>query len=330
MIKSNKKNYYKAASDVINTEILSLQKLKQTIKSKSFYEAVKTIVKCKYGKIIFSGVGKSGIIARKISSTFASIGIPSFFLDAGNASHGDMGQISSNDVLILISLSGETNELKNIVEFASRNKKITLIGITASKNSLLYKNSDIKILLPKVKEAGPGNIVPTSSTIVQLGLGDAMAITCMKIKNFSKLDFKKFHPSGSLSVQLKTVEDLMIKGKKIPFINENQILNKALKIISSKKLGVLIVRNSKGAVSGIITDGDLRRITQKNKFIHSIKIKKIMTRKPKSIDKDTLAAKALEIMNTNKITSLCVYNKYNKKKIIGIIHIHNILDSSIS
>ena len=152
---------------------------------------------CKNGKIIISGVGKSGIIARKWAATFSSTGTPSFFLDASNASHGDMGQITSNDVVILISNSGQSEELKNIIQYASRNKNIKLIGITSKKNSILYKNSDIKFLMPSnIKEAGPENIVPTSSTTAQLALGDAIAIACMKYKNFTKFDFKKFHPSG--------------------------------------------------------------------------------------------------------------------------------------
>ena len=173
------------AKDVIEKEIVSLKKLKSNINS-SFNNAVDAILKCKSGKVILSGVGKSGIIAKKISATFASTGTPSFFLDASNASHGDMGQISSNDILILISLSGDSNELKNIIQFTSRNKKITLIGITSKKNSLLYQNSDIKLHLPKVNEVDPANIVPTSSTIIQLSIGDALAIACMRAKNFGR------------------------------------------------------------------------------------------------------------------------------------------------
>ncbi len=187
-----KKNDFKhIAKEVIQKEINSLKKLRSNINF-SFNKAVETILKCKNGKIILSGVGKSGIIAKKISATFASTGTPSFFLDASNASHGDMGQISSNDVLILISHSGETNELKNIIQFASRNKKIVLIGITSKKNSLLYQNSNINLHLPEVSEADPANIVPTCSTIVQLSIGDALAIACMRARGFSKLDFKNF------------------------------------------------------------------------------------------------------------------------------------------
>ena len=216
----NKNKFRKIAQEVILSEIKSLQKLKSSI-DKSFNKVVEAIINCKKGKIILSGVGKSGIIARKISSTLSSVGAPSFFVDPSSCSHGDLGQISSNDVLILISNSGESAELKNLIQYANRNKNINLIGIVSKKNSLLYKNSDIKILLPEVKEAGPGSIVPTSSTIMQLAIGDAIAISTMKQKKFGEKDFKKFHPSGSIGAKLKTVEDLMLKGKKIPFINEN-------------------------------------------------------------------------------------------------------------
>ena len=322
-------NFTKTAKEVIETEIQSLKKLKKNIKS-SFNKAVQAILNCKKGKVIISGVGKSGIIAKKIASTLSSVGTPSFFVDASACSHGDLGQISSNDVLILISLSGETNELKNIIQYANRNKKIILIAIVSKKNSLLYKASDIKLLLPEVKEAGPSSIVPTSSTIVQLSIGDALAVATMKYKKFGKLDFKKFHPSGSLGIKLKTVEDLMITGKKIPIINENLKMKKALNIITNKKLGVLIVKNSKGSTTGIITDGQIRRASQKNKDLQDLTVSKVMTLNPVSVNADMLAAKALSLMNFKKITSLCVHSKKNKKKTIGIIHIHSILETNIA
>ena len=322
-------NFTIVAKEVIETEIQSLKKLKKNIKS-SFNKAVQAILNCKKGKVIISGVGKSGIIAKKIASTLSSVGTPSFFVDASACSHGDLGQISSNDVLILISLSGETDELKNIIQYANRNKKITLIAIVSKKNSLLYKASDIKLLLPEVKEAGPSSIVPTSSTIVQLSIGDALAVATMKYKKFGKLDFKKFHPSGSLSIKLKTVEDLMITGKKIPIINENLKMKNALNIITNKKLGVLIVKNSKGSTTGIITDGQIRRASQKNKDLQDLTVSKVMTLNPVSVNTDMLAAKALSLMNFKKITSLCVHSKKNQKKTIGIIHIHNILETNIT
>ncbi len=324
MIKSK---FKKIANEVINIEINSLKKLKKSLDA-SFNKTIEVILNCKKGKVILSGVGKSGIIAKKISSTLASVGTPSFYVDASSCSHGDLGQISSNDVLILISNSGESSELKNIIQYANRNKNITLIGIVSKKNSLLYKASDIKILLPEVKEAGPGNMVPTSSTIMQLAIGDAIAISTMRIKKFGEKEFKRFHPSGSLGARLKTVEDLMLKGKKIPFISENSGMKTALKIITKKKLGVLVVQNSKKKTNGIITDGQLRRVSEKVDNFKDLKVKDVMTKNPISIDMQVLAAKALSLMNTKKITSLCVHNK-NKNKTVGIIHIHNILESNI-
>ena len=319
------KKFISTAKDVINLEIKALRQLKKNINN-SFNQAVLQITKCQ-SKVILCGVGKSGLIASKIAATLASVGTPSFNLSASEASHGDLGMISKKDILILISNSGETSELKNIIQFANRNK-ILLIGIVSKKDSILYKASDIKLLIPAVKEAG--GIVPTASTTTQLALGDALSIAVMQNKRFSKLDFKKLHPSGSLGAQLKTVEDIMITGNKIPFVNINIKMKKALNLLSEKKLGILIVRNKKRKTVGIITDGQIRRYNEKNKNIHLKNAHEVMTKKPISVDKNILAAKALSIMNNRKITSLCVHDKKNKNLTIGVIHVHNILRSNIS
>jgi len=315
------------AKNVIQDEINALKKIKSSI-GNSFSQIVKTILNCKNGKIIISGVGKSGIISKKWAATFSSIGVPSFFLDASSASHGDMGQITLNDIVILISLSGQSEELKNIIQYTSRNKNIKLIGITSKKNSILYKNSDIKFLMPSVKEADQGNIVPTSSTTVQLALGDAIAIACMQYNNFGKLDFKKFHPGGSLSIKLKTVSDLMITGNKIPFVQDKIFVKDALKVLTKKGLGVILIKKN-NITKGILTDGDLKRLNRKFLNFQNLKIKNVMKKNPLSVDKDTLAAHALSIMNSKKITSLCVHNGKQRNKTIGIIHIHNILEANI-
>ena len=320
-----KKKYIKVAKEVIDLEIKALSKLKNVIND-SFNLAVEKILKCQ-SKVILCGVGKSGLIANKIASTLSSVGTPSFYLSASDSSHGDLGSISKKDILILISNSGETNELKNIIQFANRNK-ILLIGIVSQKSSVLYRSSDIKLLIPKATEAG--NIIPTSSTTAQLALGDALAIATMKQKKFNKKDFKKIHPAGSLGAQLKTVEDIMLKDKAIPFVNENLKIKDALKILSSKKLGFLIVRDRKKKSLGIITDGDIRRFTQKKQNLHNTFVKEIMTKNPIGIDKNELAAKGLSIMSNKNITSLCVFEKKNKSKTIGVLHIHNILQSNIS
>ena len=323
-----KTKYKQIAKEVIQHEIEGLKKLKSSI-GLSFEQIIKAILNCKDGKVIVSGVGKSGIISKKWAATFSSTGTPSFFMDASNASHGDMGQINSNDVVILISLSGSSTELKNIIQFCSRNRGIKLIGITSNKKSILYKNADIKVFIPVVKEAGPGNFVPTTSTTNQLALGDAIAITCMISKKFGKLDFKKYHPSGSLGTKLTSVGDIMLTGNKVPFVRYNITMKDALNKISKKGLGVLFVRRNNLTV-GILTDGDIKRINQKNLDFQKVKINSVMKRNPISVEKDTLAAKALEIMNTNRITALCVHKGTNKKKTIGIIHIHNILNANIS
>ena len=321
----NKKKSISIAKEVINLEIKALQKLKKNINN-SFNDAATQIAKCQ-SKVILCGVGKSGLIASKIAATFSSVGTPSFSLSASDSSHGDLGSISKKDILILISYSGQTDELKNIIQYANRNK-IFLIGIVSKKDSILYKASDIKLLIPKVKESA--GIVPTSSTTAQLAIGDALAISVMQYKKFDKLDFKKLHPAGSLGAQLKTVEDIMQTGKKIPFVNENFKIREALKILSDKKLGILIVRNKKNKTIGVITDGEIRRYNQKNLNLLSMKVREVMTKNPISIDKNALAVKALALMNNKKITSLCVYDKKNKLKTIGVVHIHNILQFNIS
>ena len=198
------------AKGVIDLEIKALQRLKKNV-NKSFTDAVKKISKCQ-SKVILCGVGKSGLIASKIAATLSSVGTPSFCVSAGDSSHGDLGSITKKDILVLISNSGQTSELKNIIQYANRNK-ILLIGIVSKKDSLLYNASDIKILIPQVIESE--GIIPTSSTTTQLAIGDALAIAAMKYKNFSKLDFKKIHPSGNLGAQLKTVEDIMLTGSNI-------------------------------------------------------------------------------------------------------------------
>ena len=322
----NKKiNYKKIAKEVIDLEIKALQKLKKTLNN-NFDKAVNAIVNCQ-SKVILCGVGKSGIIAGKISATLSSIGTPSFYLSANDCSHGNMGSITRKDVLILISYSGNSLELKNIINYANRNK-VLLIGITSKKNSDLYKNSDIVLITPEVKEAGL-DMIPTSSTINQLSIGDALAISTLKKRKINNLDFKKFHPSGSLGEKLKTAEDLMLTKNKIPFIDENRLMTKALKIMTGKKLGTLIVRNKRKYTTGIITDGQIRRFTSKNIDLNSLKVKDVMTKNPVKIDKNILATKALAIMNEKKITSLCVYEKKKRFITIGILHIHNILNKKI-
>ena len=318
------KQFISSANNVINLEIKALQNLKKNI-NKSFSDVIKKIAKCQ-SKVILCGVGKSGLIASKISATLASVGTPSFSISASEASHGDLGMISKNDILILLSYSGKTSELKNIIQYANRNK-IFLIGIVSKKESILYRAADIKLLIPEVIEAG--DIIPTSSTTSQLALGDAIAITLMKFKKFGKLDFKKLHPAGNLGAQLRTVEDIMLIGSKIPFVKENLNMNTAIKILTKKKLGFLLIQNKKKQTKGIITDGQIRRFNEKRKDLSNMVVDEIMTKNPISIEKNSLAVKALSLMSEKKITALCVHDKKNKRKTVGILHIHTLLQSSI-
>ena len=306
---------------VIDLEIKALKKLKNSI-NKSFSDAVNVISKCK-SKVIICGVGKSGIISSKISATLSSVGVPSFSISANDCSHGDLGKITNQDILILISNSGNTDELSNLIKFAKINK-ITLIGIVSNDRSNLYKSSNIKILIPEVEESGHG-VVPTSSTTSQLALGDAISIALMKKKKFGKLDFKKFHPAGNLGKKLKTASDVMLIKSKIPFVNENEVMKNALKILNAKKLGFLVVVNNQKLNTGIFTDGDLKRLMQKKKDIKKLKIKSFMTRKPYIVEENILASEILAQMNKRKITNVCVYKKKDKRKIVGVIHIHNLL-----
>ena len=321
----NRNSLKNIATEVINLEIDALKILKKSI-NKNFDKAVSTIVNCQ-SKIILCGVGKSGLIAAKIASTLSSVGSPAFSLSANDCLHGDLGSITKKDVLILISNSGKSEEIIPIIKFANRNK-IKLIGIVSKKNSFLYKGSDIKILLPEVKESGLG-VVPTSSTSIQLAIGDALAVATLKKKQFSKYDFSRLHPGGNLGKQLKTVGDIMAAGTKIPFIGENKNMREAIKTISNKKFGVVIVRNINKITTGIITDGNVRKLKQKNIDFQKTLVRDVMTKNPITISSETLAVKALRIMNEKKITSLCVIRGKNSNKTIGLIHIHHILEANI-
>ena len=325
MVTLKKNNSILVAQKVLSLKIDALKLLKKSIKQ-DFEKAVNAIISCP-SKIILCGVGKSGLIAAKIASTMSSIGSPAFSLSANDCLHGDLGSISKKDLLILISNSGKSEELLPIIKFANRNK-IKLIGIVSKKNSSLYKGSDIKILVPEVKEAGMG-IVPTSSTSIQLAIGDALAIAALNKNKFNKYDFSKLHPAGDLGKQLKTVEDLMVTKNQIPFIHQNKNLKDAIKVITNKKLGVLIAKNNKGQTAGILTDGNIRKIRHDTKDLSKVFIKDVMTKRPISVSNETLAVKALRVMNEKKITSLCVHKGKKVNKTLGLIHIHHLLDANI-
>ena len=238
----NKKNYISLANKAANIQIKELKKIKK-IFNKSFIKAVDLILDCK-GKVIFAGIGKSGLIARKISATFSSVGIPSFFCDPAQALHGDMGQIEKKDILIIFSYSGNTAELTNMLKYANR-YRIKIIGVASKTDSILLKASDIKLILPKVKEADITGMVPTSSTTITLLLGDCLATTVMDQRNFSKEKFKVFHPGGNIGSSLLLAKDIMVTGNKMPIINYKNNFKNALKIMNQKKLGIVVIQKNK-------------------------------------------------------------------------------------
>ena len=234
----SKKNYISIARAAANIQIKELKKINK-IFNKSFAQAVDLILGCK-GKVICAGIGKSGIIGKKISATFSSVGIPSFFCDPAQALHGDMGQIEKKDILIIFSYSGNTSELTNMLKYANR-YRIKIIGIASKPDSLLLKASDVKLILPRVKEADVTGMVPTSSTSITLLLGDCLATTAMHQKKFSKEKFKVFHPGGNIGNSLLLAKDIMVTGKKMPILNFKKNFREALKVMNQKKLGILVI-----------------------------------------------------------------------------------------
>ena len=323
----NRSNYISIAKKSADIQIKELKKVKKIFNS-SFVKAVDLILNCK-GKIIFAGVGKSGLIARKISSTFSSVGIPSFFCNPSEALHGDMGQIEKKDILIIFSYSGNTAELTNMLRYANR-YRIKIIGIASKLESILIKASDVKILLPKVKEADITGMVPTSSTSISLLLGDCLATTAMHQRKFSKEKFKVFHPGGNIGKSLLLAKDIMITGKNMPIVDHKKKFKEVLKIMNQKKIGIVVIIKNK-FINGLLTDGDLRReLKSLNK---GEDLNKYMTKNPYSVNLNMPASKALAIMNEKKVTSLLVVSdqdlKKKNKKLKGIIHIHSLLQSGI-
>ena len=323
----NKKNYTSLARKSAEIQINELKKVKKVFHN-SFNKAVDLILKCK-GKVIFAGIGKSGLVARKISATFSSVGIPSFFCDPAQALHGDMGQIEKRDVLVIFSYSGNTSELNNMLKYANR-FRIKIIGVASKPDSVLLKASDVKLILPKVKEADPTGMVPTSSTSITLLLGDCLATTVMSQRNFSKEKFKVFHPGGNIGNSLLLAKDIMVTGPKMPVINYKRSFKEALKIMNQKKLGIIVLTKNK-FITGLLTDGDLRR--ELNKISSHTNLQKFINKTPMTVNENMPASKALSIMNEKKITSLLVVSDKDtnkrKKVLKGIIHIHFLLQTGI-
>jgi len=318
----------KSAINLIKAEISALNSLLKTIDD-SFDNAVDLIVNCT-GKIIVIGIGKSGHVGNKMAATFASLGTPAFFLHAGDAVHGDLGMIGNEDVCILVSYSGNSKELVEILKPIKRIDAKT-ISITGKPDSILAKQTDLHLDIGVRVEADPLGLAPTSSSTATLVLGDALAITVMENRGFKEKDFADRHPGGMLGKKLLlTVDQIFHEGDEIPLINKNNNVQEALLIISEKGLGFTGVVNDEDILIGIITDGDIRRgFETGHNDLFNLNVESIMTATPRSVPTNTLAIKALEIMEEHSITSLFVHNHNNPDELKGVIHIHDILNSGI-
>ena len=307
---------------LIKEEINALSKVQQNLNI-NFSKAVNLINNTK-GNIVFSGVGKSKLILEKTCGTFSSLGISSYVLDANQATHGSLGNLKNNDTLIIASNSGNTNELLAIFKFAKK-YKIKIIGISSNSKSQLFKNSDINIVYPKVKEIGDNNfkLVPTSSTTALTVIGDALAISVAKLRGFTIREFSQAHPGGSIGKALTPIKDLLITGKNIPFVKSGDSFSKILSVVASKRLGCALVKDKNSKKISIVTDGDCSRAASKFKNLSLVKAKDIMTKNPSFINEHVLAPEALAIMNKKRITILLVKSK---EKFIGLISIHSILE----
>lgn len=324
----SKTNIIKTGKGVIKTEAEAVVALVDRINDQ-FEKAVSAIISCK-GRLVVLGVGKSGLIAQKIAATMASTGTPSQFVHPGDAFHGDLGMITKNDIVLIISNSGETHELIQIVP-AIRNKKVHIIGMIGREKSTLYNSVDIIIDTSVKKEACLLNLAPTSSTTATLAMGDALSISILEHRGFSAQDFAELHPGGSLGKKLLlTIDQFVHKNNAIPFVKNNTTVKNALLVISDKGLGVTGVLDSNDKLIGIITDGDIRRGLEKSgNTIFENNADFLMSKNPISITNETLAITALEIMEKHNITSLFVYSNSGLKKPDGIVHIHDLLKTGI-
>jgi arabinose-5-phosphate isomerase len=289
----------------------------------AFTAAVGLILAAK-GRVIVTGLGKSGHVARKIAATLASTGTPAFFVHSAEASHGDLGMITADDVIVALSWSGEQPEMKNLITYAKR-FRIALIALTAAPESTLGLAADVALTLPKAREACPHNLAPTTSSLMQLALGDSLAIALLEGRGFTSLDFSVLHPGGKLGAMLKHARDLMHIGDSVPLRPLGTLMSDALVEMSSKGFGCVGIVDGRGHIVGIVTDGDLRRHMRAD--LMTALVDHVMTRDPKTIAGDLLASEALEILNSSKITALIVTDA---KKPVGIVHLHDILRAGVA
>ncbi len=290
----------------------------------SAFDAAVDLVRNAKGRLIVTGLGKSGHIGKKMAASFASTGTPSFFVHAAEASHGDLGMITTDDVILALSWSGETAELKNLITY-SRRFRIGLIAMTSEAKSTLGAAADVVLTLPKAREACPHNLAPTTSSVMQLALGDALMVALLESRGFTALDFGTLHPSGKLGAMLKFVRDLMHKETELPIKPLGTKMSDALVEMTSKGFGCVGIVDARGEIAGIVTDGDLRRHMRPDLMTASVD--EVMTRNPKTIGPDLLASEALEILNASKITALIVTDG---KKPVGIVHLHDILRAGVA
>jgi arabinose-5-phosphate isomerase len=288
-----------------------------------FLEAVETI-RAARGRVIVTGIGKSGHIARKIAATLASTGTPAFFVHAADASHGDLGMITSDDVMLALSWSGETEELKELINY-SRRFRIALIAVTGNVESTLGQAADIVLVLPPAREACPHNLAPTTSSLMQLALGDALAIALLESRGFTAVDFGVFHPRGKLGAALKFVRDVMHPGAAVPLIGRDAPMSEAIVEMSAKGFGCVAIVEATGKLAGVITDGDLRRHMRADLLQASVDA--VMTASPKTIRPDQLASEALQLLNESKITALIVVDA---DRPVGIVHFHDLLRAGVA
>lgn len=319
------KSITELAKEVLKIEANSILKLVDTI-GEEFDKAVEILYNSK-GRVIITGMGKSGLIGKKIAATLTSTGTPSYFLHPAESTHGDSGIITRDDVVIAISNSGETQELLNLLPLIKR-FGVPMIGMTGNSTSTLAKASDVVIDISVEKEACPLNKAPTASTTVTLAMGDALAVCLLEKRGFTKEDFLVFHPSGALGKGFTfRVKDLMITGDKLPIVEETENFTEVIEIISKYKLGMAMLVNNDGELTGILTDGDIRRTLIKHPDVQGLIVKEVMTHNPKVISANDYGASALHLMEKYSITALAVVDN---KKPIGVIHIHDLLKAGIA
>lgn len=318
----NSKKIIQKGKQVVRIEAESIAGLENSIND-DFVKAVETILASK-GRVVLTGMGKSGLIARKIVATLNSTGTPAIFLHPTDALHGDLGMVRKEDVVILISKSGETEEISNLVPMFKR-LNVTIIAMCGNPDSSLAKSCDIYLNIHVKEEACPYDLAPTSSTTATLVMGDALSVALLEKRGFTEEDFAFLHPGGSLGKRLSLkIKEIMITGEKMPLVDEDTSLKDVIMEITSKRLGVTGVVNKKGFLTGIITDGDLRRLLEKTLDLKNLTAKEIMTRNPKIMKEDYLASFALQQMENFKITSLIITSDDNKP--IGIIHLHDLIN----